>query len=517
MANYRNIPVYLLLVTALLFAAAESALGGSVMSENSPGRVESTARHLMHDLKKHGFEVRRGYFKNYSADDCDYTYNKIGSCYGNNPAAPYVVLTVPPWPEEYVDPKYGNMWGPSHKGYNDIYRLDPREAIVILGQLPPPGAYFSEQTWVFTRQGEFDKSSPQYKYIDENLHDFLPIFFANVPERDGRIQVTSSLSNIVNNVVIERQSKKSFDQIRHFIITPDRIMDQEVRKAFARISVKKKHVFTEPIPSNMNFGLDKDADDFTNLIRYAKPDNKRAGEIWRKNLPLVVLRVRDTRSHRMPEPYPEFTFDSLELRDAESELYLKQDLGDLLYAVSKRWRQSCAESDCSDQAESFILLQEDPIDLVGPLCLPIGMNCLLDTWDTAYQIYGPGSADKGVVYAVAGTLGTETGNATYVGFGINQKSKLKGVANLFDEKLKGTANGYAGKVSNTGKFYLYYFTRDCSGLGGLTDGHCVSLKDYIPQNDQFVFSVRDYIKPDTQRGPDSSLVLPSMVIKLQRP
>jgi hypothetical protein len=156
--------------------------------------------------------------------------------------------------------------------------------------------------------------------------------------------------------------------------------------------------------------------------------------------------------------------------------------------------------------------------MVGPLCIPIGQNCLGDNWDASYQIFGPMSLDNGEVYAVAGTLGTETGNATYVGLGINQRSLLKGVANLFDEDLDGTADQYAGEVSNSGKFYLYYFTRDCSGLEDLTDGHCFPLPEtMIPPGDHLVVSIRNYVRPGTQRGPDSSLVLPSMVLQLQRP
>jgi hypothetical protein len=80
----------------LLFAAEEAARGDSIMRENKvPGRVESKARRLMHDLKKQGFEVSRGYFKLWRAEDCQYTFDRMGLCYGNNPAAPYVVFAVP--------------------------------------------------------------------------------------------------------------------------------------------------------------------------------------------------------------------------------------------------------------------------------------------------------------------------------------------------------------------------------------------------------------------------------------
>ncbi len=144
---------------------------------------------------------------------------------------------------------------------------------------------------------------------------------------------------------------------------------------------------------------------------------------------------------------------------------------------AQRWGQPCATIDCSDRAGTFQDLQTSPASMVGPLCDPVEENCLGDNWDTAYQIYGPMTLDNGEVYAVAGTLGTETGNATYVGFGINYVEVFLGVANLSDRDLKGTAKRYKREVSNTGKFYLYYFTRDCSGLEDLTDGNCFELPD----------------------------------------
>ena len=230
MIYYRKMLVCLLFVAALLITAGESARAGSIMPENKmTGRVESQARRLMHDLKKQGFEVSRGYFKLWTIDDCAYTVDRMGLCYGNNPAAPYVVFAVPPWPEEFVDLD-SNVWGPSHRGYNDVYRLDPREAIVILGQLPPPGSYFSEQTWLFTRQGTYDPT--RYQDIAESVPFLLPLLFAEVPDNPQRMQLFASLSNPNNNVVIERQSGAAFNQVRYFIITPDQFMDKAVRNAF---------------------------------------------------------------------------------------------------------------------------------------------------------------------------------------------------------------------------------------------------------------------------------------------
>lgn len=517
LASGRILIYCLLLLTFISGMGRPLAWGASVMSVNKvPGQVESKARRLMHDLKKEGFEVSRGYFKLWGVEGCQYTFDKMGTCYGNNPAAPYVIPSLPAWPEEFVDPVYSNIWGPSYPGYHDVYRLDPHEALVIIGQLPPPAAYFSEQTWLFTREGAYDENDSRYQEIEEEMGEFVHVFFHQVPAADPERYVAfSSLSNIVNNVVIERQAGSAFDQIRYFIITPDQFMDEAVRNSLRDISVEEKDVFTEPIPSDMNIGLDQSADDFTTMIRYAHPEDTTQADAWRDKLPLVVLRIRDSLSNQPPETYPPV---ELEERSAVDEYPFEPDLGDLLDAVAERWEQPCAESGCMDRAESFNDMQTAPIWLVGPLCNEHNQDCLGDNWDAAYQLLLPKSLDNDEIYAVAGTLGTETGNATYVGLSINQMPLLKGVMNIPDEDLKGTADGYSEAVGNTDMLFLVYFTRDCSGLKELTDDHCVELPTtMIPEGDSIVLGVRDYIMPGTQRAPDSALILPSRALLLQRP
>jgi len=453
-----RILVSLLCVSALFFVSGAFAGDDSIPYNTVPDRVESKAVQLMHELEKQGFEVSRGYFKLWTIKECEYTYEKMKLCYSNNPAAPYVITTLPSWPEESVDLVYSNLWGPSHEGYHDVYRFDPREAIVILGLLPPPGSYFSEQTCLFSRQETPGIGSDAYNAIDGSplLKPFLPLFFATVPTVPGhpeRTQAFSLLSNIVNNVVIERQSGVAFNQIRYFIVTPDQFMDKVVWKAFAGISVKDQDVFTERIPSDMHVGPGPSADDFTTWIRYAHPrDGGRPGtpsDTWRNELPLVVLRVRDTRTTRQPQTYPPVV---LEDRSAVDEGSLKPDLESLLFAVSRRWGQPCASADGSDRAGTFADLQTYPTNMVGPSCILNRQNCMLDNGDTSYQLYGRMSLDNGQIYAVAGTLGTETGNATYVGFGINQIPILKGVADLCQDNLLSTAKAYAREVNYTHKF-----------------------------------------------------------------
>lgn len=513
-------------LAALLIVTGCSSGATNAPKNNVPASIEKNAQRLIADLTKQGYEVKRGYFKLYTKDDCAYSYETMKTCYGNNPTAPYVMFAVPTWPEEFVDPVSQVAFGPTPEGYGTALRLDPREAIVIFGRLPPKAAYFGLQTYLCTRQGAYDQSSGPYTFIASRLPSVLGTFFATVPKNPNRIQVFASLSNSNNNVVIERQSGAAFDQERFFVITPDRYMDGAIRKALSKISAANANIFTEPIPSTVRTGLDEQADDFTTLIRYAEPQDKgapgTASDAWRKDLPLVVLRVRDTRQGRSPQPYGPVV---LETRTAVDESGLKADLLELVAEVNSRWGQPCVKEDCSDRAANFIDLQSPPINMVGPLCTGIGMNCLADTQDASYQGTANLSLDAGEIYAVVGTLGTETGNATYVSLSVNDSLMMKGIENVRGDQLRGSALDYAVTVNNAGKFYVYYFTRDCSALQALTGGHCFSISESViprcadPASGTCHYLKliqREYIRQGTQRGPDSTLTLPPMVIKLKR-
>ena len=496
-----------------------------------PEPVNTIARQVMASLSEQNFEVRSGYFKLYTKDDCDYSYEVMETCYGNNPAAPYVLPALPVWPDEAKNPATKNAFGPTMEGYDVSYRLDPREAILIMGVLPPPAAYFGSQTYLSNRrQASWNTSDPRYQQIVAKYPPSLVnALFNYVPQDHARIQLAASLSNAINNVVITQQSGAVWDQVRYIIITPDPYMDRTIRENLRKSAIAPADIFTEPIPDGMLTGLDMDADEFLTLIRYSmpNPENKAAAETWQQQLPLVLLRIRDTTPDRPAEKFPAFTEPEARVSAVPSERLLGNSVKNLLLAVMKQWGAACAQPDCSDRIEPFQNWQTPIISLVGPRCQEIGMNCLGDTQDTIYQISSAMPLDNHEVYAVAGPLGTITGNATYVGLGLNSSLKKKGFDNLSQSDLEGTASAYASSVvTSTEQLYLYYFARNCAGLEALTGGNCRSISEIdvpVCSNpadspcDGLSFSLRDYILPGTRRGPDAAGTLPPVLLKLSRP
>ena len=508
----------------------------SPMPENKvPGWVESKARRVANDLRQQGFEVSRGYFKLYTQEDCPASYEVLKSCLGNNPAAPYVLPVVPAWPDEWVDPATAGMVGPTVPGYNASYRLDPREALVIVGELPPPAAYFGLQTYLLSRPGVWSEASPQYVFVRDRVPAMLDTFFTKLPGNQERLQLFADVGDPINNVVIEQGSDAVWDQVRSFVITPDQAMDAAVRRALLRTGVPDRQVFTEAIPSTLGgeplaVGLEEESDDFLTVLRYAMPDDgggdAARSTAWREHLPLVVLRVRDTRPAHVAVPYPPAAFEA-RFGATPPETDLLPDLITLAKAVCARWDQPC---DLEGQAFNVrvppLLNMRTALSLTGPECVKVGMNCLAPTEDTAYFMSGRLHLPEDRVYAVVGALGTLTGNATYVGLGLNSSVTKLGFDNIDDDALAGTADSYA--VDHHERFFLQYFARDCSrpGVESLTAGSpCYSVGDQLPVCTDttdlgcsvLVLSVRNYLLPGSQRGPAPELTLSPRVIALQGP
>ena len=140
-------------------------------------------------------------------------------------------------------------------------------------------------------------------------------------------------------------------------------MSREMSEALvhARIS-EPDQVFTEPVsPKVARVGLGAEADDFTTIIRYAQPDDEQAGDQWRHQIPLAVLRVRNKNANAT-EPWPAPAYDP---KTGHSELGLEGDLTALAAAIKQQWGQPSATV---GQSQSLQLLGSYP-RLKG-YCLP---------------------------------------------------------------------------------------------------------------------------------------------------
>ena len=504
---------------------------------------------LARNLTARGFQVSEGYMLFYDKDACaTYTYPALHSCFGNNPVSPYVIPVVKAWPDEYVGPTPVNAFGEVRPGYTPVYRLDPRDAVLIYGQMPPPGKYMSIVTYEWSQHGRW--KAKDYDQLGNTLNKppIQYVFFSTIPPDDPKAERTwsfSTLGETVNNVVMQLKSGEDpFGKNRYFIITPSASTDKAVRSVLQAQGVPDDDIFTEETPSRDEFGpigplgMGKNAIDFWGLFKYVPNEQDAAQQWWDTfngdNPALRVMRVRAPASSGPVQRYDLLTYDQ---RTAISEAYLADDLQNLVNAVCDRAETTMGlrSADCTEPPpiSSFM---GDPIQdhgWAGPYCRKLNMWCG-DQPDAG--LFGTGllPLDSGQVYAVVDTLATETGNATYVGLSVNNAATYLAPTGVTDPTLKGSADSYAATVANTDKFFVHYFTRDCKKL---EDAHLVDREqdcttideDMVPKQGatdamgdptlfgMFVAAIRDYIAPGTKRGPDTSQLLRPRILTFRLP
>ena len=467
-----------------------------------PASLEQKVQRFRGDLEARGYEVARGYWTLWGAEDCKYALHTIGMCYGNNPTAPYALAVVPTWPDEFRDQSFQHLMMQARRDMSALYRVSDREALVVFAQMPPPARYFGIQSNVFTRKAALNTEDRIYKIV-EGIGDTVmkKVLFGSSPD-PSRMMMIASIGNSINDVVMRAQSGTPWDRQRYFVLTPDAGMASTLSAALERAgATAASEIFIEPMaPGLVRTGLGPEADDFITYIRYSLPSDETAGEAWRRQLPLAVLRVRPKSASVQPQP---FAVPVYHPRSANfDETVLASDRQALVNAVMARWGQSVTPA-------PFISLYQG-FDLVGQHCLGYPdpnrgpMDCLGDTQDSDYEIGPFTRLDSGQVLAVVGTLGTETGNATYVSLSVNWFPALVGVANLSDPQLLGTAAEFASVLQHDARlFYVYYFARDCTGLHP-----CLEVtKQQVPTGGLLRLIQREYVMPGSAGGPDPTKLL----------
>lgn len=488
-------------------AAATDPL--SKVNRLSPS-LENKVQLFKADLVSKGYAIERGYWTLWGAEDCKYPLQTMGFCYGNNPTAPYLLAVVPQWKDEYSDQRMHHALSAFQRNMNGIYRLDPKEALVIAAEMPPVARYFALGSNVFSRETAVNEND--FVWQQPSLDALMRgILFAQLPD-PSRLLMLASIGNSINNVVITQQTGAQWQagQQRFFVVTPDADVADSVRAALLRAGVPSANdIFVEKVaPEVVRVGLGKSADDLITYIRYAMPNDVVAGNEWRARLPITVFRVRDMSGSRPANPFPASGYDPRHWNFDEN--VLAEDLDSLAAAVRSYWNQPAAP-----EFRSFSLYTV--FDLVGQHCLGYPdpargpMDCLGDTQDSDYQISPSMSIDSGRVIAVLGSLGTETGNATYVSVSVNWFPQLVGLVNIDDDHLEGTAARFASSLQHDARlFYVYYIARDCSGLDNCTE---VSRQS-IPVGEILKVIQRNYVTPGYARGPEPTKMLNPLAIVL---
>jgi hypothetical protein len=144
--------IFSILVVVLLVAPGVTiALAGRLLAQPEKKPTIGLYSSWLSSLASE-YQVVQGNIFLMTDADCSLFISIFNSCFGNNPAAPYII-PQPPVGNSYVDPYYAtalNTPGPNGQTTNIIYRLTDQDALVTIVSYPPKAAYLGYISYAFT-------------------------------------------------------------------------------------------------------------------------------------------------------------------------------------------------------------------------------------------------------------------------------------------------------------------------------------------------------------------------------
>jgi len=462
-------------------ASCEEALADSTTLDEQAAKntAEGNISTFQALLEKDGFIVQQG---NLSFFDVIGFYNKgyIKSCFGNNPATPYVAFWMPPGPGQT-----GKSILKTPKGLAVDWHLAQDEAVVYIGRTPPECSYFSYRSYVFDK---FYPHEGEHKRVFGDLGDAL----------NQKIIKTEGTP--------EGRGGNPFNQTTIVVSTADRGIAERVIEAAKLAGYSTSIMNIDVIPSAiLNMGLDNRSDTFAFIIRLNFFKDQLAGNAYVSSPPGTVFRVT-AKEPLKPDLY---ALPRLRVRGTgdAGELDLMPALDELRAAILARYGNlSIAETGTHiwlyTPAQGYDGIQRG-INVLGPNRDAFYLN-------TTTFTLGNDPEEFLIVYGVNHAT---TGRAIYSNFALYGADILNGVGCVNSQNLSGTAEEYLPGDPNARYLYVWKVARNCSD-----DPHCLEIpwgvKAYGIELDQPAFvGFRGYLEQNMTVGSSYDQILYDRVIK----
>ncbi len=458
---------------------ASENVSASMDEEKADDIAAEDIRAFRSALEEDGFIVQEGILSYF---DIIGLYNKglIQSCFGNNPATPYVAFWLPPGPGQT-----GRSILETPGGLAVDWHLRPDEAVVYIGKTPPECSYFSYRSYVFDK---FYPNEGVYKRIFGDLGDAL------------------NLRTIKTEGTPDGTDGDPFDETALIISTADRGIDERVRTAAELAGYPSSIMNTDVIPSSiLNMGLDNSSDTFAFVIRVNFFKDEAAGDAYVNDPPGTVLRITPSE----PATLDPYKVPELRVRGTgnASELDLMPDLNELRRAILDRYGDLRAT-----ELETHVWLYTPAQGYDG---IQRGANVFGSNRDTFYLNTTPFTLgdDPDEFLIVYGVNHAATGKATYSNFALYGADILNGVGCVNSQDLSSTAKEYLPENPDAELFYVWKVARNCSG-----DPHCLEIpwgvKAYGIELDQPAYvGFRGYLEQNMTVSSSYDEILYDRVIK----
>jgi hypothetical protein len=370
------------------------------------------------------------------------------------------------------------------------FKIEPDEAIVLIGLTPPPVKYFSYTPYVATRA--------------------YP---------DGRQSILASLGDGVNNATIRSIGSTPYNSPVVLIFTPDEGTDARIRAALQRAGYPAAIINTIVLPASMlKLGYGELADELRVVTRTAIWQKQADADSYIGNPPLHIMRVTPrTPAHANPFPAPHLRTRGT----GRTEMDLMNTLDQLREGIleSYSWLQATDIPLIPMCYEGYDYIQRllDPSQWQGywgDSRDAIYLGAGLPEWSPTFKHITLAEDEFLMIYGVNHVA---TGKATYMNTNIyaSETAKLT-LGTLDDRDFPATAVPYlpAGDPA-ADVMYAFKISRDCDG-----EANCLELT--VPEgctrltlDSSTLLGVftRIYVEPETKIGAAIPEILYDRVLK----
>lgn len=494
-----------IIVAACLLVAA---VWGCSDSNSGSSTANSQIDRFITSLESQGYLVQEGEFFFFRLQD-EWDMPKY---FGNNPTSPYGLYRLPPGPGEPDTDVLLFPWDQEIDNYQkrSVWRLQPNEAIVYIGQTPPEVLYYGFRTYLFQR---YETVSGQTEPKD----------------------IFASLGNTLNNLTLKTSASLSresssdpFNKETIVISTADRGLDTVLRQALLNSGYAREIVNTDIIPARddaahdngqlLKMGYGHHDDIFMMLFRVAVfADPEGAGEQYLNHPPGHLFRITPMWAQtEAPYAFPGLVKPGT----GTTEAPLRHIQLELLEAV----QESVSSPDRRVAVRPMVFAPVEGID-----CIRNSQFCLGDNHDAQYGIFP--YVEMGITgrsfklshsrddfLMIIGVNHALTGKGTYTNITPYYLDKQLGIGSLRGDQLIGSAKAYLPDEPNVKLFYVAKISRNC-GPEGNKEEHCLEIPSSgylgIPPDEYIFIMNRAYLEPETACEPASSEILEPLILRVE--
>ena len=424
---------------------------------------EGSTKEIRTLLEDDGFYVQEGTL--YEFDTLRLaSEGKLLTCFGNNAGSAYLILNLPPAPEQdaakgneergwdgekasaYDDPEVENA--PANPFFNPAgihFKLRQDEAVIVVTKLPGACKYWSFIAYqMFTAQQEGKDYSNQKG------------FFGIGNEESGLYHtIFGSIGEPVNMLNARHDGDSPFGTMAVIVLCANRRTGDRVTAALNGAGYPESMVNIMEIPAGIyRMGLEKGKDTFSLFGRISQPEDREAYDAYMAALPETASVFRVTPKTEIPSEAFEakpLTPRGSGVHEAAQVEACTENLDQIRKAIIDRY---------ADEYDYEELTTEISI-IDGLTAYSNDVNANGDVHDAAYLITPDftlkGDEDFVVVY---GVNHAKTGKAHYFNAVLHARPLFNGVCTVFDSMVNGSAAAFLpGNTEAAEGFYVYKMAR----------------------------------------------------------